>query len=669
MPNLKFALLAPVIAITGCAGPLATQDYDPSTFQSVYETALANSTPDKPAFTSLPQWARNVVLSSEKKADALCTAVRGEQLSVDEFAQQLLTPGFYIDIPGSVRTAGYQVPLTQCLTYANKGRFVEALIDAGANVNVRGKNTLPALELAVFMGRADIVEQLIEAGANITPTQEQDPNLLLYLTSETFRGNRSQDARIVSAFARAGLDLDQPIDGMTPVTRALVKDRAEVAQALLDAGATKSRHTSEGTRLHIAAAAGSPETVTQLLAEGASPDQKLSDGTTDLRIALRNHQQGNTASRKTALLLTEVTRDLDALDSDGWSALMLAVAKNSAPVVKALLERGAKPDLRHWPEGLTPLHYAASNDTYPLITLLTAFGADIDAVDARGATALARAVKRSGRDAGGLKAIDALLAAGADPMIGLESQDYTGYSATFLAAIRQNPLAFRKLVAAGGQPGGLYNGVPYLVIAANEKNIIAMELLLQAGADPNAKARALAGETPLLRALRVGKGQTVEQSLEAVRVLLEAGADPNVPAPQYTYPSALVAALSTQNDAAFDLLMSAGANPNLRLAGDGATALSYFIEADDRMGFDERLRATRRLLNSGAKISNLNRNGQEILLLDLAITFGELPLVKLLVDAGANPQGMEAGGSMTLRQYAAKKGKQDIADYLANQGG
>lgn len=86
-------------------------------------------------------------------------------------------------------------------------------------------------------------------------------------------------------------------------------------------------------------------------------------------------------------------RDLDALDSDGRTALTVAVRASSAEsfdMAEALLRYGAdvsKPD-RH---GLRPIHYAARNGHLATVMLLVShYGADVNATPVKGSEAYRR---------------------------------------------------------------------------------------------------------------------------------------------------------------------------------------------------------------------------------------------------------------------------------------
>lgn len=67
------------------------------------------------------------------------------------------------------------------------------------------------------------------------------------------------------------------------------------------------------------------------------------------------------------------------------------LVKQDASLLKAKTEWGVASDGWYWPLGITALHWAASTGNQPLAALLLEANADIDCLDARGATPLQRA--------------------------------------------------------------------------------------------------------------------------------------------------------------------------------------------------------------------------------------------------------------------------------------
>lgn len=120
------------------------------------------------------------------------------------------------------------------------------------------------------------------------------------------------------------------------------------------------------------------DTVKRLLAQSVSPN--LREKTHGPAIVMA-------AKLGSFRALAELARapgiDLEASDSSGQTALMMAAIKGHAPSVKQLLERGARVDS---PEGWTALHYAASGGHVEVARMLILHGANLDARSANGTT-------------------------------------------------------------------------------------------------------------------------------------------------------------------------------------------------------------------------------------------------------------------------------------------
>jgi ankyrin repeat protein len=119
------------------------------------------------------------------------------------------------------------------------------------------------------------------------------------------------------------------------------------------------------------------------------------------------------AKRVGALIDTD--RSLaDAVAQDGYTPLGLAAFFKRRDVVKALLDRGAKPSVPSRDQGFTPLHSAVATDAAgserEIVRLLLEAGADPNAKSREGGTPLHTAAFT-----GDLEIAELLLAYGADP--------------------------------------------------------------------------------------------------------------------------------------------------------------------------------------------------------------------------------------------------------------
>lgn len=224
-----------------------------------------------------------------------------------------------------------------------------------------------------------------------------------------------------------------------------------------------------GPDLFIAIRSGTVEDVKAALAKGAKTEATNWLGITPLMwAALIGNQPACEA-------LLAGGAKINAPSRYG-NALALAEMGGSTPLVRFLLERGAKLT-KDRADGITPLMSAADSGRLEAIRLLLDAGADVSASDNEGATALHFAARR-----GKTAAARLLLDAGAN----VKAQDGSGRTALMYAA---------------------KNG--YAACAA---------LLLGRGAPVNARDRT--GNTALLLAARYADDP------EVARTLVRAGADP-----------------------------------------------------------------------------------------------------------------------------------------------
>lgn len=205
-------------------------------------------------------------------------------------------------------------------------------------------------------------------------------------------------------------------------------------------------------------------------------------------------------------------------------------------------------------------------------------------------------------------------------------------------------------------------GVPPLFIACTNGNGALVRLLLDAGA--NANASLPGGETVLMTAARVG-------NLEAVKALLARGANPN--AQERREQTALMWAAAEGHATVVRALIEAGSATNATLAS-GFTPLFFAV----REGHIDVVRA---LLEAGVDVNTTLtmapkadrpastvstsykpvRNGTSPLL--LAVENGHFELAMALVEAGADPNDQRSGFSpLHAISWVRKPDASDVGD-------
>ena len=291
-----------------------------------------------------------------------------------------------------------------------------------------------------------------------------------------------------------------------------------------------------------AAKQGDAATVRALLDQGAGVEAAERDGTTAL------HWASYRNSLETAGLLLDARADVNAANDLGATPLWVASQNGSAPMVRRLVEAGANPNLALL-AGETPLMVAARAGAPDVVELLLAHGADVQrrtdvrrqmmAVPPHGKPEYNREIPHGGNTAlmfaarvGDVASARRLIAAGA----GVDDTDAWGVSATVLAAHSGFGGLIELLLEAGADPNAAEAGFSALHAAVMRRDARMVATLLDHGADPNAVLRTwtptrrssrdlhfpppLVGATPFWLAARF-------TAPAIMRLLAEHGGDPS----------------------------------------------------------------------------------------------------------------------------------------------
>jgi ankyrin repeat protein len=526
---------------------------------------------------------------------------------------------------------------------------VRALLARGADVNAPQGDGMTALHWAAQRGDADLTTVLLRARANVAAVTRIGAYVPLHIAA------MNGHATIVKALLDARADVRAVTTaGVTPLHYAALAGSVPAVQMLLERGADVNATEPgwEHTPLMVAAAHDRVDVVKLLLARGAdhtraekvvdlvalaATDRAARQARNDVLAAFAKANPGRNPDPVTVQAAARAARAEDMRstgvaasaepeeeqpgresagngdeDSPGFTsavgfqggltALLLAVREGHSNTVRVLLDAGADVNQVITADGTTPLLLAAINGHYDIAASLLTRGAD---------------PKRAS-------------AAGATPLYAVINKEWAPSSRT-------------------PQPTyHLQQKTTYLQL---------MELLLKAGADPNARLeRSLwyttynrdnlrvdfAGATPFWRA-------AYATDVPAMRLLLAHGADPRIATKRR--PRAGAQPDSTLNDVA--------AAPILAASGIGYGR--GYAANDHRHAPDAWLPAVKLLVEElGADVNARDADG--FTPLHYAAARGDNELILYLVSKGANVTAVARSGQTTADM--ANGPVQRISPYL-----
>jgi ankyrin repeat protein len=447
--------------------------------------------------------------------------------------------------------AGGQAPGDAPLAAAARNddlQAVRALIAKRVNVNEHARDGSTAILWAAYHSNLEMARALVAAGAAVnTPNH--------YGITPLLQAGRSGDAPLVAALLKAGADhaATHP-DGETPLMAASRAGSVEAVRLLLEAGANVNAAESyqQQTALMWASAEGHVDVVRALLGAGADPNRNGHVTAIDER-KHADHPTG------------------------GFTALMFAVRNGHGEVATALVKGGADPNLTNG-DGATAMIVAIVNDRFDLAGQLLDLGADPNdgslyfAVDMHDATTDMRA-----RDGSRLRAnhpneltaldlVRLLLDRGAEP-----NKPFVGqlHSTSYCCGDDINASAFYRAAVASDVE------VLKLMIARGARVDWSPTEVKKPGAAAGRGANANVGKTPIMITMTGGRGAALaggpgfdrigpppfrepsnRDPLEALELLLAAGANPNAVAPDGSTP--LHQAVQARQVAMIRTLVAAG---------------------------------------------------------------------------------------------------------------
>ena len=507
-------------------------------------------------------------------------------------------------------------------TMADVGSDVLALLVAhGAPVNERNKKGVTPLSLAIEKGNMEHIVFYASAGADInaedmegnTPLGRalESPTITMLKTLVTVKNVYSKDSA-----------------GNTPLHIAIIRDSPfEYIQYLIDCGAdVNARNKNGDSVLYLAITKNKKDVGDLLLSKGADIFASNTENNSPLRIALTQGGEvqdwlitsrtlnttdgaGNTPLHYAAewklddalLGLIQKGANVNAVNSNGESALFSAVKADSPSTINILVENGIITDTRsnltrdHL--GNTPLHYAVKWNALQGAQAVMTLGFDVNAQNLSGKTALSDCCRSGKKEMAIL-----LISNGAN----VNATDVTGRTVLIDAIHTGNETMIALLLANGANPQiQEMNGRNAYHEAALTANLNVIEMIRNAGGNP--LSRDSYGESPFSSVLKYDE--------KVIRAVL-------------------------------------GTNTNI-VDSDGNTPVHIAV---DKKVSSKQLSM---LINMGYPVSQ--RNGKGMTPLNNAVSTNQKKLALTLLERGADPFIASVDGDSALTN-AFKNGNIEILD-------
>lgn len=564
------------------------------------------------------------------------------------------------------RATGVNAPLddqghTALHIAAGKGDMatVQRLLRIGAHIDQTDKNGQTPLFAAAAQGQAEMVAFLTEKHAKKSHRDQMGR------TAVEWAIENGATPAFLEHLAQYGFDFAAaPKTRRTPLHLAASLGRDDLIAPLAARGLDINARDSDGkTPLHLATTGGHLDTMRLLVAAGANAAARDNDIITPLYIAAEkgaldavdylltlpevrtginqhaNYQNGFTpvmaaaAKNHVAVIdkLAALGADLNKTDNRNRHSLFIAVEAGQTDAVRKLIALGADvgKDVLSNNNKSPMIHWIEENNYREILTLLIQAGANINATDSNGQTALHRACDYMRRD----KILPLL-------QMGAEVNGLNNYGQRPIDEFVDN-YSYRN------------DDAPEIIDA-----------LLSAGADPGLSPSPLVMRAPLHVAVESGH-------MQSTRLLLEKGAAVDVTERSSRQQTPLHMAASNGNSDLGALLLAHGANPQ-KIDTDGWNALHHAAHGGNERFINLLLDKTEVDINSRDKsgATPLHHACANEKRLAIAALISRGADINAMDDEGLNPlhRAMAEGSDDAVDAYVQTLGAKADYDVLSRAG-
>lgn len=434
-------------------------------------------------------------------------------------------------------------------------------------------------------------------------------------------------------------------------------------EALYRKGIKPQSTSRDRTTLHIAVGKKRHDLLPWLF--NIAPDLNINAkdrwGDTALHIAVEDHQPQDMCVRT----LLRMGASPFVVDKSGLTPLSICVNENKQPLLKRLLRDSNMVKTIDVPDddNMTPLGYAVVENDLVMINDLIAAGAAVNSNNDEFIAPILVAIKE-----GHVEALKILLEKGGADVAAYQRRNSEDANFSLMPNICTNNYTdegYEQIVGLLARYDLLIDeqdgtGDSELSNACRDINLFKIETLLSHGANPNViNANGMrAHDLVMLEGLEMMYGKKIDKDvMTALELLYQAGADPNRPDHEFGI-IPLSYAIEGGAPSLVSFLLSHNANPNVR-DDLGDTPLYTAAACGDLKSFEA-------LLNAGADIGALNDEKHTIL--HAAAAGKNADIIKKIIASGKVDIHAKDDTGMTAMHYAFAKDGFDAVVALFEAG-